>query len=93
MPRYMIEVPHSADQSACIQAMHIFLKTGSHYVTHCDWGCLDGEHKAWITVETDNRDQALQIVPPAFRHDAKIIQLERFSLEQVEGMMDKRHPK
>ncbi len=91
MPRYMIEVPHSADKRACLNAVHVFLKTGSHYLTHCDWGSFDGEHKAWITVETDSRDDALRIVPPAFRPEAKVTQLNRFSLEQVESIMEK-HP-
>jgi len=89
MPRFMIEVPHSPDKSACLKAVHIFLKTGSHYVSHCEWGCLDGEHKAWITVETDTRDQAMQVVPPAFQKDAKITQLSRFSLEQLESILGK----
>jgi hypothetical protein len=84
MARYLIEVPHSSDGHLCQQAIQIFLKTGSHYLTHCEWGCLDGEHKAWITVETDTKDEALRIVPPAFRAQAKIVQLNRFTLEQME---------
>jgi hypothetical protein len=84
MARYLIEVPHSADGHLCQQAIQIFLKTGSHYLTHCEWGCLDGEHKAWITVETNTKDEALRIVPPAFRAQAKIVQLNRFTLEQME---------
>lgn len=84
MARYLIEVPHSADKRACLQAIQIFLKTGSHYLTHCDWGCMDGEHKAWITVETNSKDEALRIVPPAFRAQAKVVKLDQFSLEQVQ---------
>jgi len=87
MPRYMIEVPHSSEKRACLEAVHVFLKTGSHYLTHCDWGCPGGEHKAWITVETDSPEEALRIVPPAFRHDAKVTQLGHFSLEQIERIM------
>lgn len=84
MAKYLIEIPHSADGRACLQAIQIILKTGSHFLTHCDWGCKDGEHKAWITIETDTKEEALRIVPPAFRAQAKIVQLNRFSLEQVE---------
>ena len=89
MPQFMIEVPHSAEKRACLNAIHVFLKTGSHYLTHCEWGCMDGEHKAWITVETNTKEEALRIVPPAFRADAKVTQLNRFSLEQVESIMEK----
>jgi hypothetical protein len=87
MAKYLIEVPHAPDKLACLRAVQIFLKTGSHYLTHCDWGCTDGEHKAWITIETDSKEDALRIVPPAFRAQAKIVQLGKFSLEQVEAML------
>ena len=84
MARYLIEVPHDADKRACLMAIEIFLKTGSHFLTHCDWGCMDGEHKAWITVEVDSKEEALRIVPPAFRSQAKITQMNKFTLEQVQ---------
>lgn len=87
MARYLIEVPHEADKLACLQAVEIFLKTGSHYLTHCDWGCQDGEHKAWITIETDSKDDALRIIPPAFRARAKVVKLDKFNLAQVESML------
>jgi hypothetical protein len=87
MARYLIEVPHAADKLACLQAIQIFLKTGSHFLTHCDWGCMDGEHKAWINVECNSKEEALRIVPAAFRAQAKIVQLDKFTLEQVESAL------
>jgi hypothetical protein len=84
MARYLIEVAHALDKRTCLQTIEIFLKTGSHYLTRCDWGCRDGEHKAWLTVETDSKDEALRIVPPAFRAQARVVALDRFSLEQVQ---------
>jgi hypothetical protein len=87
MPTYLIEVPHAPDKLACLRAVEIFLKTGSHYLTHCDWGCGDGEHKAWITIEADSKDDALRIIPPAFRAQAKIVQVGKFTLQQVESML------
>ena len=87
MPRYLIEVPHSSEEQACKRAIHALLATGSHYVTHADWGCLDGEHKAWLTADVDSKEDARRIVPPAFRADAKFIQLSRFSLQEAEDML------
>jgi len=72
---------------ACIKAVETMLKTGSHFLTRADWGCKDGEHKAWIIVEVQNKEEARAIVPPAFRSQATIVQLNSFSLEEVEGMM------
>ncbi len=91
MARFLIEVPHEPAPRPCLTAIEIFLKTGSHYLTHCDWGCGDGEHKAWIIVDVASRDEALRIVPPAFRPQARITRLEKFTLDQVQAMLAQ-HP-
>jgi len=85
--RFLIEVPHEASPVACIRAIETILKSGSHFMTKADWGCKDGEHKAWIIVDVDSKDEARAIVPPAFRSQARIVQLNAFSLEDVEAMM------
>ena len=58
MAKFLIEVPHGADKTACDQAIQVFLQTGSHFLTHADWGCLDGEHKAWIIADVRSKDDA-----------------------------------
>lgn len=82
MKRYLIEVPHGTDKKACDQAIQIFLQTGSHFLTHADWGCLDGEHKAWITVDVENKEEARLILPSLFRQTAKITELTHFTTEE-----------
>lgn len=84
MTRYLIEVPHEATKESCELAVQAFLATGSHFVTHADWGCQDDEHKAWLIVEVENKDQALILLPPAFRNDAKVITLQTFSIGDTE---------
>jgi len=84
MPRFLIEVEHESDELPCARAVEVFLTTGSHFFTHADWGCQDGEHKAWIIVEVDNRDEARAIVPPAFRAQAKVVQLNAFTREEID---------
>jgi hypothetical protein len=83
MSKYLIEVPHGANKKACDQAIQIFLQTGSHFLTHADWGCLDGEHKAWIIVEVSNKEEARFILPSAFRPTAKITQLTTFTAKDI----------
>ncbi len=46
MAKFLIEVPHEATESECINAVRIFYQTGSHFLTNAEWGCEDGEHKA-----------------------------------------------
>ncbi len=86
MARFLIEVSHEPEVIACIRAVEVFLRTGSHFLTRADWGCKDGVHKAWIIVELDSKSDALNIVPPDFRSQATVVQLNTFSLEQMEEL-------
>ncbi len=81
MNRFLIEVPHGADKKSCDTAIQIFLQTGSHFLSHAEWGCFDGEHKAWMIVDVNNKDEARYIIPPLFRSTAKITQLTTFTIK------------
>jgi len=89
MGKFLIEVPHEEEVIACARVVEIFLKSGSHFVTHADWGCRDGEHKAWILIEVDNKEEARRVLPPAFRSQAKIVSLNRFSMEEIDDIVSK----
>jgi len=84
MAKYLIEVPHGAETAACSRAVRIFLTSGSHFLTNADWGCGDGEHKAWMIVDVENKQEALSIVPPTYRPEAKIVALNRFWLGETD---------
>ena len=67
MPKFLIEVPHDAEQLACARVVQVFLATGSHFLTNAEWGCGDGVHTAWIMVDVGSKAEARAIVPPAWR--------------------------
>lgn len=90
MPRFLIEVPHEGNKQACDEAIRVFRMTGSHFLTNADWGCMDDVHKAWMTVDLTNKDEALLIIPPVYRSKAKVITLEKFALETINKAL-KRH--
>lgn len=92
MPRYLIEVPHDENVVACARAVESFLQLGSHFVAHADWGCMDGVHKAWITIEAESREEARDILPPAYRANATIIRLNTFTMDEIEEIL-RRHGK
>ena len=87
MARFLIEVPHEAERVACARVVEVFLKTGSHFLTHADWGCKDGEHKAWIIAEVNSKEEARSILPPTVRSQAKIVGLNYFSLEEIDTIL------
>ena len=65
MPKFLIEVPHDHERAACARAVQVFLSSGSHFVANADWGCRDGDHRAWIVADMDSKEEARAIVPPA----------------------------
>ena len=86
MSRYLIEVEHKADKWSCDQAIEAFLNSGSHFLTHADWGCMDGEHKAWFFLDIGSKEEAKRIVPPAFRPSTRVIELTKFSINKVDEL-------
>ena len=88
MTKYLVEVSHSADKIECLRTIQIFLSSGSHFLTHADWGCLDGEHKAWFILDADSKAEVLQIVPSYYRKNTKIIKLSKFNLQEVEILLN-----
>ena len=88
MPRCLIEVPHEEDESSCVKAIRVFLKSGSHFLTRAEFGCKDGEHKAWIIIEVDSKEEAQNIVPHVYRDVAKITQLHLFTVDDIDGIFE-----
>jgi hypothetical protein len=86
MAKYLIEVPHEAEKAACLRAIQTFLETGSHFLANADWGCMDGDHRAWLTMEAENREDVKYALPPSVRPDARIVRLEKFTMADVEEM-------
>ena len=91
MARFLIEIPHEEETVACALVVQVFLKTGSHLLSNADWGCMDGVHKAWLIVDVDSKAEARAIIPPAFRADAIITALNKFTMEEIEDIL--RHHK
>ena len=91
MAKFLIEVPHEPEERACALAIQILLQTGSHFLTNAEFGCFDGEHKAWVMIEVESKEEARRILPPVLRSKAKIVKLSKFTLEQIDEMLQ-HHP-
>ena len=87
MARFLVEVPHDAELEACARVVQIFLGTGSHFLTHADWGCKDGEHKAWFIADVPCKEDARVILPPPLRSQAKIVELNGFTMEEIDEIL------
>ena len=89
MARFLIEVPHEPETVACAKVVQIFLSSGSHFVSRADWGCIDGDHSAWLIVEVDTKEDARAVLPPGFRSNARIVQLNRFTMEEIDEILSR----
>ena len=87
MPRFLIEVPHESEPVACARAVQLLLQTGSHFLTNAEFGCKDGDHRGWIVVEGESKEQVRNVLPPAYRASARIVGLNKFSLEELRELL------
>lgn len=87
MARFFIEVPHEAEPVACATAVKLLLSMGSHFISNADWGCLDGDHTGRIIVDVDSREEARAILPSAYRAQAKIVKLNKFTMEEIDEIL------
>ena len=87
MPRFLVEVPHEAETIACARAVKLLLETGSHFVSHADFGCEDGDHRAWIVIEADSKNDARMMIPTNYRASARIIGLNKFTIDEMDALL------
>ena len=82
MDRYLVILPHTVEE--CKKAVKQVEAIGA--ITHFDWGCMDGDHTGYVTLEADSKQEALMVVPTIERRQARVIKLTKFSPEQVKSM-------
>jgi hypothetical protein len=83
MATFLIEIPHSENTFECREVVKLFVESGSHLLSNAHWGCKAGVHKSWFISEFENRDEAIQIIPPFLRHNANVIELVKFTKADI----------
>lgn len=87
MDKYLIEIKNGGDTASCLRSIQSFLSSRTHFVTSVEWGCLEGEKKAWLIIKTGNKDDAMRIIPSAYRQNARITKLHRFTGKEIKETM------
>jgi hypothetical protein len=82
MDRYIVESHHT--EGDCKKALKDVLAAG--YLSHFDWGCMEGDHRGWVVIEAASAQEAMMVVPSSHRPTAKVIKLTKFTPEQIEKM-------
>lgn len=79
MDRYLIETPHR--EQDCVNLLQLVHAAG--YLTHFDWGCMNGVHTGWAIIEAEDDTQARLAVPPLVRGQARVVKLNKFDPAMV----------
>ena len=87
MEKFLIEIINGGDRVSCLRSIQSFLSSRMHFVTSVEWGCLEGEDKAWLIIETGNREDALRIIPAAYRQGAKITKLHILNGREIDDKL------
>lgn len=87
MEKFLIEIKNGGDRASCLRSIQSFLSTRTHFVTSVEWGCINGEDKAWLIIKTSNSDDALRIIPAAYRQTARITRLQKLTEKEIDESM------
>jgi hypothetical protein len=74
MDRFLIETSHR--EQDCLNLIEMVNAQG--YLTHFDWGCMNGVHTGWALIEADSEAEARLAVPPLVRGQARIVKVTKF---------------
>lgn len=81
MAQYLIEAPHS--EQKCLAALRHIAMYRTQILNHSWFGCTDGVHCGWVTVEADSKSEALNVLPPTERRGARVVEVRRFTVEEL----------
>ena len=80
--RYLVTAPHTKEE--CLKALDEVQATGTQLLSKTDWGCMAGDHTAYVILEAKN-EAALKKMVPASWGDAKIVKLNKFTAKEIES--------
>jgi hypothetical protein len=84
VPQYVIEAPHT--EQNCVRTLKYIAAYSAHILNRSWFGCMDGVHVGWVTVEADSKPEALNVIPPPERRDARVTEVRRFTREELDAL-------
>ena len=88
MAKYMVEVPHTAEE--CLAALDDILAKGPQFLNEFHWGCMAGVHTGWGIVEAESESAARNMLPASGQGKARITEVTKFTPEQVKAAHEKK---
>jgi hypothetical protein len=79
--RFLIKTPHTSEQ--CLKSLDDYAANNPALLKKIDWGCMVGDHTGYVVVEAANETAARNMLPADERKSAEIVQLNKFTVEQI----------
>ena len=83
--QFVVIAPHTAE--SCLTALDSLV--AEKKLEKWDFGCMDGDHTGYLVTHASTKEEALQSVPKDQRAQARAVQLNKFSAEQVKSFHKK----
>ncbi len=83
MTRFIIESPHTKEE--CLKALDETLAEGPAILNKFDWGCGSGDHTGYAIVDAEDESTVKSMIPGFLRYKAKIVQVGKFTPEQIKS--------
>jgi len=77
MKKFLVISEHTRED--CVKAVQHFKQYHMNFMTHFEWGCKDGDHRAYAFVDAESHDHARMAVPPALRDKSRAVCVVRFT--------------
>jgi len=87
MPQYVLELSHTDRE--CLHTLDTIVAYGLHIMNYTWFGCMAGVHTGWINIEASSEAEARQTLPPSIRPLAHVVEVQKFTPEQVKGFHKK----
>ncbi len=82
--KYLLETPHTKEE--CLRELDEVLGEGKEVLNEFYWGCKAGDHTGYAIVEGRNESEIKGMVPEFLRGKAKIVELTKFTPEQIRAL-------
>jgi hypothetical protein len=91
MARYLVDVPHTAED--CTAELDSVVSFSHELFGRFDWGCKADEHVGWAVVEAQDTATVRSLLPMVMRGKARIVSLNKFTLDDVKSFHEHDEPK
>jgi len=79
--KYLLEMKHTKEE--CLQALDEVNNSDKNLLSRIDWGCGEGNHTGYMTVEAKDASEATKDLPEAVKKRTEVHKVAKISSEEI----------